>query len=52
MVSELGIVTGTGVWNGTNLFSIDGMDEMDPEQEKLDSYPIMRTFTVGLNVNF
>ena len=38
--------------NGTNLFSIDGMDEMDPEQEKLDSYPIMRTFTVGLNVNF
>lgn len=38
--------------NGTNLFSIDGMDEMDPEQDKLDSYPIMRTFTVGLNVNF
>ena len=38
--------------NGTNLFSISGMDEMDPEQEKLDSYPIMRTFTVGLNVNF
>lgn len=38
--------------NGTNLFSIDGMDEYDPEQEKLDSYPIMRTFTVGLNVNF
>ena len=38
--------------NGTNLFSIDGMDEMDPEQDKLDSYPIMRTFTVGLNINF
>lgn len=38
--------------NGTNLFCISGMDEMDPEQEKLDSYPIMRTFTVGLNVNF
>lgn len=38
--------------NGTNLFSIDGMDEMDPEQETLDSYPIMRTFTIGLNINF
>lgn len=38
--------------NGTNLFSISGMDEHDPEQDKLDSYPIMRTFTVGLNVNF
>ena len=38
--------------NGTNLFCISGMDEYDPEQEKLDSYPIMRTFTVGLNVNF
>lgn len=38
--------------NGTNLFSIDGMSEHDPEQDKLDSYPIMRTFTVGLNVNF
>lgn len=38
--------------NGTNLFSIDGMDEMDPEQDKLDSYPIMRTFTIGLNINF
>ena len=38
--------------NGTNLFSIDGIEEMDPEQEKLDSYPIMRTFTIGLNINF
>ena len=38
--------------NGTNLFSIDGIDEMDPEQDKLDSFPIMRTFTVGLNINF
>lgn len=38
--------------NGTNLFSISGMDEHDPEQEKLDSYPIMKSFTIGLNVNF
>lgn len=38
--------------NGTNLFCLSGMDEYDPEQEKMDSYPIMRTFTVGLNINF
>lgn len=38
--------------NGTNLFCLSGMDEHDPEQEKLDSYPIMKSFTVGLNVNF
>ena len=38
--------------NGTNLFCLSGMDEYDPEQAKLDSYPIMRTFTIGLNVNF
>ena len=38
--------------NGTNLFSIDGIDEMDPEQDSMDSYPIMRSFTIGLNINF
>lgn len=37
---------------GTNLFSIDGIDEMDPEQETLDSYPLMKTFTGGLSINF
>ena len=38
--------------NGTNLFSIDGMKEHDPEQKTLDSYPLMRTFTGGLSINF
>lgn len=38
--------------NGTNLFCISGIDEMDPEQETLDSYPLMRTFTGGLSINF
>ena len=38
--------------NATNLFSIDGMPEMDPEQATLDSYPIMRTFTGGISINF
>lgn len=38
--------------NGTNLFCISGMKEHDPEQETMDSFPIMRSFTVGLNINF
>lgn len=38
--------------NGTNLFCISSMNEMDPEQNTLDSYPIMRTFTGGLSINF
>ena len=38
--------------NGTNLFSLSAFDEHDPEQESLDSYPLMRTFTGGLSVNF
>lgn len=38
--------------NGTNLFSIDGLDEMDPEQKTLDSYPLMKSFTAGLSINF
>lgn len=38
--------------NGTNLFCISSMDEMDPEQDTLDSYPLMKTFTGGLSINF
>ncbi len=38
--------------NATNLFSIDGMDEHDPEQLTLDSYPLMKTFTGGVSINF
>jgi TonB-dependent starch-binding outer membrane protein SusC len=38
--------------NATNLFSIDGMDEHDPEQNTLDSYPLMKTFTGGVSINF
>lgn len=50
--SRLGVKQVQLFVNGTNLFSISGMDEMDPEQEKLDSYPLMRTFTGGLSINF
>ncbi len=39
-------------FNGSNLFVISGIKEMDPEQNTLDSYPIMRTFTGGINITF
>ena len=38
--------------NGTNLFCISAMDEYDPEQNSLDSYPLLRTYTGGLSINF
>ncbi|MDH6533697.1 SusC/RagA family TonB-linked outer membrane protein [Parabacteroides sp. 52] len=39
--------------NGTNLFFISAMGEfMDPEQEHYDSYPLMKSFTFGLNFTF
>ena len=38
--------------NATNLFYISGFKETDPEQYMLDSYPIMKSFTGGLNINF
>lgn len=51
-LTKLGVDSCSIYFNGTNLFSIDGMKEMDPEQNTLDSFPIMRTFTTGLSINF
>lgn len=40
-------------FNSTNLFTISAMKEFqDPEQDNYDSYPVMKTFTLGLNVKF
>ncbi|WP_245786907.1 SusC/RagA family TonB-linked outer membrane protein [Algoriphagus aquimarinus] len=38
--------------NATNLFVISDLKEHDPEQNTLDSYPLMKTFTAGLVVQF
>lgn len=50
--AKLGIARVQFFANGTNLFVISGMAEHDPEQNTLDSYPLMKTFTGGLNINF
>ncbi|MCH5599351.1 SusC/RagA family TonB-linked outer membrane protein [Niabella ginsengisoli] len=52
-INKIGL-TGTQIFlNGTNLFTFSKMKEFqDPEQKNYDSYPIMKTFTVGLNLKF
>lgn len=40
-------------FNATNLFCISDVTEfLDPEQEYYDSYPLMKTFSFGLNFTF
>ncbi len=40
-------------FNGTNLFVISKMTEFhDPEQKMYDSYPVMKTFTFGVDIKF
>lgn len=52
-IGKIGL-TGTQLFiNGTNLFTFSEMKEFhDPEQANYDSYPVMKTFTIGLNVKF
>ncbi len=50
--APLGLSSVQAYVNGTNLFSIDGIDEHDPEQSTLDSYPVMKTYTAGLIFKF
>lgn len=39
--------------NGTNLLTFSEVKEiMDPEQETLDSYPVMKTYSAGLTLTF
>jgi TonB-linked SusC/RagA family outer membrane protein len=53
LLRHVGLTQGQLFLNGTNLFSISQVNEfMDPEQAYYDSYPLMKTFTVGLNFSF
>lgn len=49
---KLGIRRVQVFFNGTNLFVLSEFKEHDPEQLRLDSYPLMKTFTGGLSINF
>jgi TonB-linked SusC/RagA family outer membrane protein len=40
-------------FNGTNLFVLSPMTEFqDPEQDVYDSYPLMKSFTFGIDIKF
>ncbi len=52
-IAHLKILQAQLFMNGTNLLTFSKMKEFqDPEQDNYDSYPVMKTFTVGLNVRF
>lgn len=53
VLKHIGLTQAQLFVNGTNLFSISAINEFhDPEQAYYDSYPLMKTFTVGLNFSF
>lgn len=53
LLRPLGLMHAQVFMNATNLFSISAINEfMDPEQAYYDSYPLMKSFTFGLNFKF
>ncbi|MFV0505811.1 MAG: SusC/RagA family TonB-linked outer membrane protein [Bacteroidales bacterium] len=52
-ISGLDLRSAQVFFNGTNLFVISAMTEFqDPEQDCYDSYPLMKSFTFGLDIKF
>ncbi|GGZ30561.1 SusC/RagA family TonB-linked outer membrane protein [Echinicola pacifica] len=52
-LSSINVANAQIFFNGTNLFSISDMKEFhDPEQKNYDSFPLMKSLTLGLNVKF
>jgi hypothetical protein len=52
LVGKIGM-TGSRIFvNGNNLFLWDDVKLKDPETENPVGYPLLRSFSVGLNVKF
>ena len=53
LISMFGLTNAQIFCNATNLFVISAMTEFqDPEQDDYDSYPLMKSFTFGLDIKF
>lgn len=53
LIRPLGLNNAQVFMNATNLFYISKIGEFhDPEQANADTYPLMRTFTFGVNISF
>ncbi|MNR04078.1 hypothetical protein D3C85_1200060 [compost metagenome] len=51
-LNKVGIKKMQIFFTGTNMLTLSAFKEYDPEQSSLDSYPVMKTYTVGININF
>lgn len=52
-LTPLNLISAQLFFNGTNLFVLSDVTEFhDPEQDCYDSYPLMKSFTFGLNIKF
>ncbi|WP_247236598.1 TonB-dependent receptor [Telluribacter sp. SYSU D00476] len=52
-ISSLKLGSAQVFFNGTNLFTFSKMTEFhDPEQRNYDSFPVMKTFTLGVDFRF
>lgn len=53
ITAPLGLISAQVFFNGTNLFVLSAMTEFhDPEQQCYDSYPLMKSFTFGIDIKF
>ena len=50
--SKLGMSSLSLNVNATNVFLITGFKEYDPDQDTLDSYPILKSYSLGVNLSF
>ena len=51
-ISKVGIKQVQVFFTGVNLLTLSAFKEYDPEQPALDAFPIMKSFTGGININF
>ncbi len=51
-INKIGIKQAQAFFTATNLLTLSAFKTYDPEQLALDSYPIMKGFTGGLNIVF
>ncbi|WP_434037121.1 SusC/RagA family TonB-linked outer membrane protein [Formosa sp. 4Alg 33] len=53
LLNNIGVSSVKIFLNGTNLFAISDMTEFhDPEQKNYDSYPVMKSYSIGMNFKF
>lgn len=52
LLSKIGLKQLQVFFTGTNLLTLSEFKEYDPEQPALDSYPVMKSYSGGISINF